>query len=82
MIFIMKTRSATQQVVAVVQQLTPAEIESLREDKRLALEILRVLRAIEEARLRSATLAEIEELETKLKALKIQEKANDPSGEN
>jgi chaperonin cofactor prefoldin len=56
-------------VASGVRQLTRAEIESLREDSRLALVIGRVLLVIKRAETRGASAAEIQTLQTKLKSL-------------
>jgi hypothetical protein len=64
-------------VASGVRQLTPAEIESLREDSRLAVKIARVLHAVEDAKSRNASAVEIQMLQTKLNALKGRMKALD-----
>jgi len=56
--------------------LRPAEIESLREDSRLALKIARVLHALENVKSHGGTAAEIETLGEKLKSLEAQMEAN------
>jgi chaperonin cofactor prefoldin len=74
----MKPTRRTKRPVSGIRQLTPGEIESLREDSRLSLEAGRILLALRKAKSRGATAAQLEELETKLRALEAEIKANDP----
>jgi hypothetical protein len=65
----MKSTRGRRSVASGVRQLTRAEIESLREDSRLAVKIARVLHAVEDAKSRNASAVEIQTLQTKLKSL-------------
>jgi hypothetical protein len=57
--------------------LTAAEIESLRENIRLGLELMRVAWARDDAITRGATTAELQEIEVKMESLRAALKAND-----
>jgi hypothetical protein len=57
--------------------LTPAEIESLRENMRLGLELIRVASARDDAIARGATTAELQEIEAKIESLRAALMAND-----
>jgi len=57
--------------------LTAAEIESLRENIRLGLELMRIASVRDDAMARGATTAELQEIEEKMESLRVVLKAND-----
>jgi len=57
--------------------LTAAEIESLRENIRLGLELMRIASVRDDAMARGATTAELQEIEEKMESLRGVLKAND-----
>ena len=59
------------------KMLTPAEIESLRENLRLGLELMRAASARNDAIIHGATASELREIEAKMESLQAALKAND-----
>jgi hypothetical protein len=66
----MKSRHVKLPSAPAAERLSPAEIELLREDSRLALETYRVLRRIKDATARGAPAVEVGLLQGELESLK------------